>query len=120
MFYLLINIYIKILIKIYIKIRLYKLIIFLSLISIICYQRPVRIFGGLLRLIKIEIVFLNLQLWCEVADPEMLEKKVRRDPHSLAPLRVIGSVSNSEDFAKTFNCPEGSPMNPKKKCNIWK
>lgn len=41
------------------------------------------------------------------------------DVHSTARLRVIGPVSNSEDFAKAFNCPVGSPMNPENKCNIW-
>lgn len=39
------------------------------------------------------------------------------DPHSP---RVIGTVSNTNDFAKAFKCPKGSPMNPENKCNIWK
>jgi len=44
----------------------------------------------------------------------------RMDEHSTGRLRVIGSVSNLDDFAKAYNCPVGSAMNPKKKCNIWK
>ena len=64
--------------------------------------------------------FYFLQTWCEIATPEY-EKKERksRDPHSPARLRVIGSVSNTKDFARVFNCPEDKAMNPKNKCSIW-
>ncbi|RQM30237.1 hypothetical protein B5M09_012706 [Aphanomyces astaci] len=33
--------------------------------------------------------------------------------------RLIGAVQNSVDFAKVFNCPVASPMNPTKKCVLW-
>ncbi len=33
--------------------------------------------------------------------------------------RVIGPMVNNADFASAFNCPEGSPMNPKDKCLLW-
>uniref|UniRef100_A0A646QFK0 Neprilysin n=1 Tax=Hemiscolopendra marginata TaxID=943146 RepID=A0A646QFK0_9MYRI len=33
--------------------------------------------------------------------------------------RVIGSIHNLEEFAKDFDCPSGSPMNPSDKCNVW-
>ncbi|XP_050301943.1 neprilysin-4-like [Anthonomus grandis grandis] len=39
--------------------------------------------------------------------------------HARSQLRVNGVVSNMEDFANTFNCPLGSPMNPENKCILW-
>lgn len=59
------------------------------------------------------------QLWCGYTRPEALLTQTRRDPHSPAMWRVIGSLSNSEDFARVFNCSQDSIMNPIKKCRIW-
>lgn len=61
------------------------------------------------------------QLWCENRDSEteaITEAKL--DVHSIARLRSIGALSNNQDFADAFSCSIGSPMNRKKKCNIWK
>lgn len=33
--------------------------------------------------------------------------------------RVVGSISNSVEFAEAFSCPTGSAMNPRHKCKIW-
>ncbi|CAD6215640.1 GSCOCG00000452001-RA-CDS [Cotesia congregata] len=57
--------------------------------------------------------------WCEAATKEGAEEHLEFDVHSPGRLRVIGSVSNTEAFAKEFNCPKGSPMNPEDKCTIW-
>ncbi|XP_076377892.1 uncharacterized protein LOC117219826 [Megalopta genalis] len=68
-----------------------------------------------------QLFFLSTaNVWCTVYDPDKIATRLKYDPHSLAPLRVIGSLSNSEDFAEAYRCPKGSPMNPEKKCNLWK
>ncbi|XP_043257874.1 neprilysin-2-like isoform X1 [Colletes gigas] len=76
---------------------------------------------GLQNFTNEQVFFLSFaNIWCEDIDLEKVKEQLMKDRHSLGPLRVIGSVSNSEDFSKAYNCPKGSPMNPIKKCNIWK
>ncbi|XP_072282817.1 endothelin-converting enzyme 1 [Pyxicephalus adspersus] len=59
------------------------------------------------------------QVWCSVRTPESSHEGIITDPHSPSRYRVIGSVSNSRDFARHFQCPEDSPMKPVKKCEVW-
>uniref|UniRef100_A0A8B9UGZ3 Endothelin-converting enzyme 1 n=1 Tax=Anas zonorhyncha TaxID=75864 RepID=A0A8B9UGZ3_9AVES len=59
------------------------------------------------------------QVWCSVRTPESSHEGLITDPHSPSRFRVIGTVSNSQEFAKHFSCPVGSPMNPLKKCEVW-
>ncbi|GIY32422.1 neprilysin-1 [Caerostris extrusa] len=67
-----------------------------------------------------QLFFLNYaQIWCGSMRPEDALNKVRSSVHSPGPIRVLGPLSNSYDFAKTYNCPIGSRMNPKKKCSVW-
>ncbi|KAL0120359.1 hypothetical protein PUN28_008190 [Cardiocondyla obscurior] len=63
------------------------------------------------------LAFANL--WCE-AESNSTIAKAKDDVHSTGRLRVIGTVANLQEFAEAFNCPVGSPMNPEKKCHIWK
>ncbi|XP_012534427.1 endothelin-converting enzyme homolog [Monomorium pharaonis] len=65
-----------------------------------------------------QLFFLSFaNLWCET---ETNTAEAKYDPHSVGRLRVIGTLSNAEDFAIAYNCPTGSVMNPEKKCHIWK
>eukprot|EP00061_Rhincodon_typus_P016577 g44872.t1 len=59
------------------------------------------------------------QVWCSVRTPESAHEGLVTDPHSPSMYRVIGTVANSVEFAKHFNCPVGSPMNPVRKCEVW-
>ncbi|CAO4366792.1 unnamed protein product [Caenorhabditis nigoni] len=56
--------------------------------------------------------------WCSPRAPHTLEVQLR-DPHATNSFRVNGVFSNTEEFAETFNCPVGSPMNPVKKCKVF-
>ncbi|XP_057332181.1 neprilysin-1-like [Microplitis mediator] len=58
-------------------------------------------------------------LWCTVSTPEYAKAQKAQDEHSPADLRVLGAISNSEEFARAFSCPKGTTMNPEKKCNLW-
>ncbi|KAF0703712.1 hypothetical protein AaE_015266 [Aphanomyces astaci] len=58
------------------------------------------------------------QYWCEKNSDEYLQFHLT-DPHPPRRHRLIRTVQNSVDFAKAFNCPVDSPMNPTKKCGLW-
>ncbi|XP_018329444.1 neprilysin-1 [Agrilus planipennis] len=67
-----------------------------------------------------QLFFLNYaQIWCGSMRPEDALTKIRSSVHSPGPVRVLGPLSNSWDFAKAYNCPLGSPMNPTSKCSVW-
>ncbi|ETV63975.1 hypothetical protein H257_19090 [Aphanomyces astaci] len=55
------------------------------------------------------------QCWCEKNSDKYLQFHLT-DPHPPRRHRLIRTVQNSVDFAKAFNCPVDSPMNPTKKC----
>jgi len=59
------------------------------------------------------------QVWCAKYRDAALKKQIETGAHSPGRYRILGSLSNNEDFARDFNCPVGSPMNPEKKCKVW-
>ncbi|KAM7310539.1 hypothetical protein ISCGN_007447 [Ixodes scapularis] len=59
------------------------------------------------------------QVWCSTETPEAIHLQILSDPHSPAKYRVTGPVSNSEEFAREFQCRKNSAMNTKKKCEVW-
>ena len=46
-------------------------------------------------------------------------KRSLNDPHSPGKHRVNGVLVNDKNFAKLFNCPSNSPMNPINKCSLY-
>ncbi|XP_060648179.1 neprilysin-4 isoform X1 [Drosophila nasuta] len=67
-----------------------------------------------------QLFFLNFgQVWCGAMRPEAIRNKLNTAIHSPGRYRVIGTLSNSFDFAREFNCAAGTPMNPPKKCSVW-
>lgn len=58
-------------------------------------------------------------IWCTKQRPEALRTAVLMEAHSPSEFRVRVPFSNVIEFAKDFNCPSGSPMNPIKKCTVW-
>ncbi|KAI8436146.1 hypothetical protein MSG28_004235 [Choristoneura fumiferana] len=67
-----------------------------------------------------QLFFLNFaQVWCGAMRPEAMRNKLKTAVHSPGRFRVIGTLSNSQDFAREFHCPPGSPMNPVNKCTVW-
>ena len=61
----------------------------------------------------------SFQTWCTKQRDERLKNSILIDPHSPPEFRVIGALSNAEQFSKDWNCPYGTPMNPEKKCTVW-
>ncbi|KAH8304740.1 hypothetical protein KR044_004215, partial [Drosophila immigrans] len=59
------------------------------------------------------------QVWCSKVRKEYLSLAITVDEHSPWQYRVLGPLRNSNDFAKDFQCPTGSPMNPVHKCEVW-
>lgn len=59
-----------------------------------------------------------MQIWCEVLNKEGYETYIG-DTHSPGQFRSWGVAQNNKNFGAVFNCPVGSPMNPKDKCVLW-
>ncbi|KAH0999502.1 hypothetical protein HUJ04_005277, partial [Dendroctonus ponderosae] len=59
-------------------------------------------------------------IWCETLSMEDLKVQLEHDEHCPNSVRVVGTLQNSLNFAKAFQCPKNSKMNPeRKKCRIW-
>ncbi|PIC48114.1 hypothetical protein B9Z55_007217 [Caenorhabditis nigoni] len=56
--------------------------------------------------------------FCAPRDTDDIENILDRE-HPTDSFRVNGVFSNMKAFVETFNCPVGSPMNPKKKCELF-
>jgi len=61
------------------------------------------------------------QVWRGKKVEKALRNQVATDPHSPAEFRAIGSLSNMNEFYKTFDVKEGDKMyiDPEKRVKIW-
>jgi predicted metalloendopeptidase len=73
------------------------------------------------------------QAWCKTMNEEAAKEHVRKefrrvilcilqsnfDVHAPGNARVIGSLSNMQQFSDAFQCAPGSRMNPEEKCRVW-
>ncbi|XP_066581993.1 neprilysin-11-like [Prorops nasuta] len=67
-----------------------------------------------------QLFFMSFgNLYCENVKPSSMMLSLS-DPHPRGRQRVRGSFSNMVEFAKAFNCPLNSYMNPQNKCTLWK
>ncbi|KAI9363314.1 hypothetical protein BD770DRAFT_469954 [Pilaira anomala] len=67
-----------------------------------------------------QLFFISHGLFtCAVGNKDKNGLLLKIDPHSPMYHRNIVPFQNSPEFAKAFNCPVGSPMNPSDKCSVW-
>ncbi|XP_036335141.1 neprilysin-3 isoform X3 [Rhagoletis pomonella] len=59
------------------------------------------------------------QVWCSSTTNETSILQMEKDAHAPSPYRVIGTLSNTFEFADAFNCKANSKMNQNKKCVVW-
>ncbi|ETV73101.1 hypothetical protein H257_11925 [Aphanomyces astaci] len=58
------------------------------------------------------------QSWCSKYTDTSLSESLKRE-HPPGRFRVTGTLQNDAEFARVFQCPTGSYMNPSKKCLLW-
>jgi predicted metalloendopeptidase len=59
------------------------------------------------------------QGWCSKETPQFLETLARTNPHSPPRWRVNGPMSDTDAFAKAYQCKPGTPMNSGRTCSVW-
>ncbi|VDK55333.1 unnamed protein product [Anisakis simplex] len=67
-----------------------------------------------------QIFFLSYaHFWCGHKKDAAAVQHVLTDEHSPEIFRVIGVLSNLDEFSQAFQCPPGSPLNPAQRCAVW-
>ncbi|XP_028897597.1 neprilysin-4-like [Zeugodacus cucurbitae] len=67
-----------------------------------------------------QLFFLSLaQVWCTDVNRNWREILIATDVHAPEEVRVIGMLSNFEEFAKEFQCEPSARMSPKRRCVIY-
>ncbi|PSN50274.1 hypothetical protein C0J52_02849 [Blattella germanica] len=50
---------------------------------------------------------------------EVAKEATLSDVHAPPAFRLLGTVTNSEEFSRIWGCPLGTKMNPRRKCKLW-
>ncbi|KAB0797757.1 hypothetical protein PPYR_08750 [Photinus pyralis] len=58
-------------------------------------------------------------VWCTKMEPVFAKELIGIDTHSPAKFRINLPLSNTDYFARDFNCRIGSKMHPHTKCEVW-
>ncbi|PAV56797.1 hypothetical protein WR25_05053 [Diploscapter pachys] len=83
-------------------------------------EAEIKSLPGLTSFTNKQLFFLAFaNTWCEAIKPAAIEYIIHTDVHSLGMFRVNVPLQNLPAFAKEFDCPIGSPMNPFEKCRVW-
>lgn len=59
------------------------------------------------------------QEYCSHARPKTEYIATLSEIHAPPKFRVIGTLSNFNEFSVAFHCPVNSTMNPEMKCEVW-
>ncbi|XP_054262623.1 neprilysin-2-like [Macrosteles quadrilineatus] len=62
------------------------------------------------------LAFANI--WCENWSKQAMRWTLEGE-HAPNYVRVMGTLSNSPEFGRTWKCPANSEMNPQHKCHVW-
>jgi len=67
-----------------------------------------------------QLFFLQFaQVMCSRVEFEDYGHPSKPNNHCPSEIRVLGTLSNSYDFAEAYGCKVGSRMNPVRKCTVW-
>ncbi|CDW59783.1 Peptidase M13 and Peptidase M13 N domain containi ng protein [Trichuris trichiura] len=82
--------------------------------------KPQEVLPSLEQFTMDQIFFLSFaNFYCGNSTNMFLHKMININEHAPDRTRVVGTLQNFDEFAKAFNCPLGSVMNPEKKCVVW-
>ncbi|KAF0718738.1 Aste57867_1511 [Aphanomyces stellatus] len=59
------------------------------------------------------------QAYCEKRTDAALKQLILTNVHAPGRSRANGPLQNNAEFARVFNCPAKSAMNPETKCTLW-
>ncbi|XP_037076206.1 neprilysin-2-like [Pollicipes pollicipes] len=61
----------------------------------------------------------TVNTWCAVYREEGLRQVMRSSNHAPSFVRMNTAIKNTEQFARDWQCPAGSRMNPVDGCRVW-